>query len=298
MYLRTVEEQYFHRRWNTQQVRHKDVFACDECDKEYVLGHKASHATLNVLTFCSRECNRKTRSSGKLAERWKATKLERYGVEHSSQVAGAAEKMIKTRTERTGAAGPADPTSSSNAQFKVTMLERHGSEQPSRAEGVKRKKLATYRERYGVDNPLSTGSKFRSQEGCIRGGQVGYRALIQKRGDAAISRPEAMMASLLRDRYGADNVEQQVEIYHEGRKPWLIDFRVTSSEVYVQVDGVFWHGLDAPYDQLHESKRVQYDRDREQDQWFQARGMRLVRVTDMEIMNPDARPTILARLEG
>ena len=53
MYVRTVEETYVNGRWNTEAIRHRDVFICDECGKEFMLGHKAKHATSGALTFSS-----------------------------------------------------------------------------------------------------------------------------------------------------------------------------------------------------------------------------------------------------
>jgi hypothetical protein len=301
MYLRTIEEAYVNRRWNTAAIKHHDVFSCDECSHEFTLGYKAAHATNHALTFCSKTCNKKARSSGKLAEKWRRTKLERYGVEYSSQVPGAAEKMIATRLENTSAKAPSDPMSSSNMQFKATMIERHGVEHPSKSPMIREKKRKTYVERYGVDNPFSNGSPFRSYDSCVRGGQVGYRALINKKGDDALSKPEAMLAKQLRDVFGTKNVMQQIEVHHGGRKPWLVDFYVSSADVYVEEDGVFWHGLDHPYEQLHESKRLKYDADRMQDEWFRSRGRRLVRITDEEVKmchELNDWSLILTRLEG
>jgi hypothetical protein len=281
MYVKTVDEQYLHKRWNTQQIRHWDVFKCDECGKTYALGFKAMHATNGTLTFCSRVCNKKSRSSGKLAQQWKQIKLERYGVEFSSQVPGAGEKMIATRLARTGAIAPSVLVSTSNAKWRETMVERHGANHPSRAPSVKARKLETYRERYGVDNPLNVGSPFRDPNDAVKGGQVGYRALLAKHGDSVLSKPEALLAAWLREKYVS--IDQQVPIDHGGRKPWLIDAYVRQIDTYVELDGVFWHGLDLPYDKLHESKRRKYDADRAQDEWFRSHGLRLVRVTDKEL---------------
>lgn len=301
MYVRTIEETYVNRRWNTVQVRHKDVFTCDECGKEYQLGHKHAHSLSDALTFCSKPCNKKSRSSGKLAAQWKATKLERYGVEYSSQVQGAGDKMIATRLQRTGATAPSVQTSTSNAKFKQTMLERHGEDHPSKVGSIKEKKVETYRERYGVDNPLCNGSKFRKLENVVKGGQAGYRGLIAKIGDAALSKPEAALKRLLVERFGEHDVEQQVPIQHGGPKSWLVDFYVKSIDTYIEMDGVFWHGLDKAYEDLHPRAREMYDRDRAQDAWFAGNGKKLVRVTD-QLLNQCQRngdyADIMVRLGG
>jgi hypothetical protein len=57
----------------------------------------------------------------------------------------------------------------------------------------------------------------------------------------------------------------------------------------VQLDGVYWHGLDRPIDVIAE-RRTKRDAqihkkwlmDREQDRWFVENGMRLIRITDLQ----------------
>jgi hypothetical protein len=63
-----------------------------------------------------------------------------------------------------------------------------------------------------------------------------------------------------------------------------------SIDTYVQLDGVYWHGLDRPIELIaeHRTKRdVQIHKkwatDREQDAWFAERGMKLVRITDAHV---------------
>lgn len=300
MFIRTVKEIYLHKRWNTHQVRHHDMFTCDQCDKEFMLGHKVKHAVSGALTFCSQMCRTFSRKSGKLANKIKCVMMDRHGVTFGAQVSGAGQKMIETRIARTGASAPSMQSSSSNGKFKETMLERHGVEHPSKSEKIQGRKVETYQKRYGVDNPLSRGSKFRSVEGCVLGGQIGYRSIAKKYGAKALSKPEAMMMSMLHEKFGASNIEQQVMIDHGERKAWLIDFYVRSLSVYVEVDGVFWHGLNVPYDQLHPTKREKFDADRKQDAWFKSQGLKLVRITDQELLacSIEDKARIFQRLEG
>jgi hypothetical protein len=59
-----------------------------------------------------------------------------------------------------------------------------------------------------------------------------------------------------------------------------IDFYVQDVDCYVQLDGVYWHGLDRPYEELHSGPRAKFDRDRKCDAHFQSVSKRLVRITD------------------
>lgn len=70
-----------------------------------------------------------------------------------------------------------------------------------------------------------------------------------------------------------------------------IDIYVRTTNTYVEYDGVYYHGLDRPYDQLSPGIRKKYDRDRIVDAWFRERGIRLVRITcrDWLAMTDDQR---------
>jgi len=91
--------------------------------------------------------------------------------------------------------------------------------------------------------------------------------------------------------------ERLVEVFGDGvkrqkrakghRRP--IDFWLVDLDVYVQFDGVYWHGLDRPIDEIalgtnsHDQEIVQrWHNDRVQDSWFKSKNLKLVRITDIE----------------
>lgn len=281
MYVRTDTITYVNKRWGHFALKNIDVFTCDECETEFTKSHKASHANAS-LTFCSKKCNKLTRSTGKLANQWKVTKLARYGVEYSSQVLGASQKMIQSRVANTGAACPSDKSSRSHQKFSTTMFQKHGVEFAQQSSIVREKSRATCVERFGVVSPFSKGSQFRDEEAASRGGKKGYRSLILKHGAAVMSKPEAALWEWLKDRYGAENVEQQRLVQHgeKSNQTWLVDFYVRTLDTYIELDGVFWHGLDKPYEQLLPQMQHVFDKDVAQSAWFKERGMKLVRITD------------------
>lgn len=278
MFLRVEEEIFINKRWGHEQTRNVDVFQCDECNKEFKHGTQRG-----MLNFCSKECRKASRSHGKLLQKVKQVNLERHGVEFGGQVIGAAEKMIATRIERFGTSTPIHFNEEISAKFRKTMLENHGAEHPSRAEDVKEKKKQTYLERYGIPNTFVGDSPFRSSnEDYSIFGAKGYRSLEQISQGNSLSKPEKLLLGFLEENYG--QVKKQIEIFHDNsKKPWLIDAYVTSIDTYVELDGVFWHGLNKTYDELHPNKRLQYDRDRKKDEWFKNAGLRLIRFTDLQI---------------
>jgi hypothetical protein len=93
-----------------------------------------------------------------------------------------------------------------------------------------------------------------------------------------------------------NNVQNQVLVPHAGSKNlfWLIDFLVNDG-VYVQFDGVYWHGLAQSRDELVEAKKfgegaerkiaqMQLNarkRDKCQETWFTNRDLNLVRIDEI-----------------
>lgn len=80
------------------------------------------------------------------------------------------------------------------------------------------------------------------------------------------------------------NVQNTVKI-----NGWFIDIYVVDIGVYVQADGVFWHGLDRPLEEIKKLKYEidsdilkNYERDRKADSWFKAQNKLLLRITDIE----------------
>ena len=70
---------------------------------------------------------------------------------------------------------------------------------------------------------------------------------------------------------------------------WAIDFYVADIDRYIQVDGVYWHGLDRPIEVIAEGKTKQdaviyrkWSTDRKQDEHF---GNRLIRITDKQVIS-------------
>jgi hypothetical protein len=96
-------------------------------------------------------------------------------------------------------------------------------------------------------------------------------------GNVRESKGERELVAWLRETLGEDAV-----VHHPERVQGAdIDIFVRSADVYIQFDGVYYHGLDRPYDQLSPIIRRKYDRDRAVDALFARLGIRLVRITDL-----------------
>lgn len=85
--------------------------------------------------------------------------------------------------------------------------------------------------------------------------------------------------------YGKESVERQHSI-----NGWAIDFFIKPLQIYLQVDGIYWHGLDRPTETLKTSKNFRdayilsnRQKDDNQNKWFLENNLKLVRITDQQI---------------
>ena len=102
-----------------------------------------------------------------------------------------------------------------------------------------------------------------------------YKTKVRN-GQVSESAGEREMVAWLKNALG-----DQAVLHHPPRAQGAdIDIYVLTGDVYIQFDGVYYHGLDRPYDQLSPVIRRKYDRDRAVDALFSRLGLRLIRVTD------------------
>lgn len=83
------------------------------------------------------------------------------------------------------------------------------------------------------------------------------------------------------------NVERQKRV-----KRWAIDFYVQDIDTYIQFDGAYWHGLDRPLSQILEHKNKRDAgiyrtilKDQKQNEYFRDVGMKLVRLSEKDIVD-------------
>jgi ribosomal protein L37AE/L43A len=74
--------------------------------------------------------------------------------------------------------------------------------------------------------------------------------------------------------------------HHVTLKEYQIDFLI-ENKIYVEFDGVYWHGLDRPYDQLGFDQRKKFDRDRRLEEFCKTYDICLIRITDVEFKSQD-----------
>lgn len=249
------------------------VLTCDNCGSSYE--RKINNEFWNrVVHFCKRTCfSAGIKVGGAADNARKRTCLKRFGVEHP---------ML-------------DATNDYHKRRDATMMSRYGNVCPTKSDIVKSKTKATCQDRFGVPYPMmNTDVKTKMVESLLKNDMqeiaVKRFETMKRNNSFQKSRAEDHMYALLTSQFSHDDVERN-------KRPvgtaWPIDFYVKSINTWIQVDGVYWHGLDGQLDNHRltmdvdkRSKIIVYkwETDRKQERWFAEHNMKLIRVTDKETL--------------
>ncbi len=230
--------------------------SCDQCHNVFEKRRAGYTPEKSPHHFCCNECIARARSSGILAH-----------VPLMASKACYVDDVVRQRVLE---------------KRRQTSLAHYGVDHPFQAAEVREKSKVTWLKRYGVSNPASSPvikAKIDQQALHAKG-----HATRKANGTYARSKIEDRFYVELCTYFGCDNVERQARVNN-----WSIDFYVKSIDTYIQFDGVHWHGLDRPIEEIKESNAAvdrviasTNDRDIKQNAWFAANDMRLVRITDMQ----------------
>lgn len=300
----------------------KKLYKCDECGIEFHI--KAKAKIQQQFHFHNRECMNKSMKNGILRSKTDETSLSKYGTLNPAQSQHVKQKMQQTCLDRYGVrfatsnneirskmSKTAIQTFAKNgeeiqARRRKTNQIKRGVDYPMSDPIVRAKSIKTCNERYGCDNPaklqithdkaVNTLMKRYGVKNTMsipgmydridwKKASVKRHETMKREGTYRKSKPENKFYTILCDKFGTDNVERQCFI-----NKWPIDFYVKSIGTYIQLDGVYWHGLDRPIELIaeHKTKRdVQIHKkwltDREQDKWFITNNLTLVRITEMQL---------------
>lgn len=277
------------------------MYSCDQCNKEFKRYVKDAHD----IHLCSRKCvSHASKKGGVIWGKTSKTCLERLGVETPFSSSSVKEKLKQTCIDRYGVENVMQ-VPSVQAKVKTTCFQRYGVENVLASDLIRSKARKTLFEHYGSDYPQQV-SEIREQTKRTNVSRYGVENTLQleisrersnlpethaKRyqtmklnGTYGKSKVEDELYKVLCDLFGMNNIQRQVII-----NKWPIDFYVLCVNSYIQLDGVYWHGLDRPIETIaeHKTKRdAQIHRkwitDREQDRWFSEKDLMLVRITDVQ----------------
>lgn len=223
---------------------------CDECHKIFVRRRRGFH--INGSHLCRAECVRfaKVRNAILSTAKWyKRSDLEK--------------KIILERKRQ-------------------KYWDQNGVDHPWKLPSIRKQIEKTCLEKYGFKNPALSSvvmAKIDQRALHIKGHQT-----RKANGSYVRSKAEDKFYAVLCDVFCLNDVERQPVV-----NGWSIDFYVKSINVYVQFDGIHWHGLDRPIKIIRASIRPvdkvilsTYERDAIQNEWFKENGLQLERITDVQ----------------
>lgn len=279
------------------KIEHKTryIFSCDVCNANIIRAKKTRKHDIDV---CSIEC-------------LKSVGLEETSDEYRSLL-GVLNRR-NTMLRRYGGPGTFGSTLDTNA--RNTMFERYGTSFAAQNDEVMNKIKETNVKRCGHENNIHGSScdfvtpfkdpnvqaKARdsihnrfgmncaaNSMSVVFDRHARYLSAYKTKrslGLLAESSQERKLSSCLAMIWGEKSIEKHVIV-----NGWSIDLMIKPIETYVQVDGIYWHGLDRDISTIGQSERSidkkiyeKFLRDREQDHWFLENNLRLVRITDVEI---------------
>jgi hypothetical protein len=272
------------------------VIACDVCGKERSVAYCVT--TLNRYqqrtSFCSSTCQNESQKNGKLRDQLNVYFVEKYGVktplltEKAIQaknlvIKNTYQKSRQTLLERYGVDNPMRINDVAQKQQDAIRSSRNGLHHFETDESLE-KRRRTCIERYGHDHPMKVPSIVTS----FPFKEVWRKSHLKKKenGTYIQSASERTFGAWLIMLFGKKNVSKGVNV-----NDWSIDFEceVEGFKFWIQYDGVYWHGLDAPSEviQARQGPRAHrianvVRRDEQQNQWFVKQGLLLLRVTDKE----------------
>lgn len=261
---------------------------CDACQEEFE-SHAQSVRT-RVFHFCNLKCSNDARKpGGVLAAKFAATCMERYGRPTPRAPRKVHEKLSKELR--------AEKCRQSLVIGRQRLCEKYGVDNVAQIASV-RKKLSqrekspeaiakaktTLQERYGVTCSFqipSVRANSHTPEANFKRVQQWLKTACK------VSRAEVKLLAALQAKFGADNVQTQVIMNNR----WPIDIYIRHNDTYVQVDGVYWHGLDRPLEVIKQLKS-RHDKailgkrkiDARQNEWFAKNSLKLIRVTDRDVL--------------
>jgi len=232
---------------------------CDECNKIYN-SKSCSNSRLkkSKLHFCSKKCSAISFSKGKLRDESKKRLFEIYGSFFVQT------KEFKEKSEE-------------------SCLEKYGVISYILSDEYKENTKSTNLKKYGKE----TYAGSNNHQSKLDYKNIAKKAWITKikNGTCSKSKPEEKLYILLINKFGENNVVRQFFIL----KQW-VDFYIKNIDLYIQVDGVYWHGLNRDIKDIKKGKTSQDKkiykqilRDKKLNQYMIDNNLNLVRITDEQL---------------
>jgi hypothetical protein len=236
------------------------------------------------------------RKSGFDSEKAKQTMLLKHGVENGYMIPSVREKSIAVKKCLFKEGKIKSPFLRPEVREKAnkTYLERYGKlgpvhplkglDNPMHREEVKEKLKKTNLEKFGVNCNLML-PEVKAKLALSETHKKRHETMKKKCAYKNMTRPETIVKKHLLSMFEFNDI-----VYQQFTEHWPIDFYVKSIGAYIQVDGLYWHGLDRPIEEIMECKTSRdkvilkkIETDARQNEWFKKNGLKLFRVREDDI---------------
>jgi hypothetical protein len=232
------------------KIHRVGLFKCDQCKSEYEIDGRLNYVLSKEHHFCSRVCQGKARKVGGCLH----YVYDLFDSSFSDPM--TKEKIKQVKYDKYGPLG-SDARKEIAVKTKETMLKRYGGKSSFSAPLLRHK--------------FDFAKMAKKRHETMKASGV-YKT----------SKEEDTFFEFLK-RFG--HIERNVVV----KNVWPIDFYILDNDVYVQFDGVYWHGLDRSIEEISTHKTARdvvihkkWQTDREQEKWFKENGMRLIRIPSSE----------------
>ncbi len=220
-----------------------------------------------------------------------------YGVDYPQQSKINRKKSMKTCQEKYGTP-IASQSDIVQKKVKQTLMKKYGVENAMQSEVIKKKQQNTILQKYGVTN-ISQLPETKAKINYVELRKKAH-ATMKKRGNYGKSKIEDDFYQCLTELLKPNTIERQASVHK-----WSIDFFIENMKMYIQFDGVYWHGLNRPIDVIKQFKNPRdkviyatYLRDQEQNKWFKQSNIKLIRIQDEEFRKSKSREKfVIQKLE-
>ena len=244
----------------------KTQYTCDQCGIEF-----SRYANPNATWhFCGRECLRKARLLNGVIGKSRHKEFERICLSCSKSFL-LLKKSKKQFCNRACANAARKVGGVIALKVDETTLKNHG---VKRIFQDRKRICSVMKSRYGVENASQI-------PGMGKANWLKAHETKRKNGTYASS----MIEHAFCDALTQEHIEFETQVNVFGRP---IDVKV--DDVFIQIDGRYWHGLDRSIDELKKSTSARdvaiyarWKSDREQDEQFKKNGLKLLRFTDLEV---------------
>jgi hypothetical protein len=217
-----------------------------------------------VYSTCT-SCFRKRQKEG--AKKAKETNLAKYGVENPMQLEESKAKIKQTMLEKYGVENPMyleeskrkirktcmtlygvdNGTKTKKARQKISDSKTKWTQEEHRKVNAKRAK--TNLEKYGVDNLFKDKTFIKIKSKDAEDEKRLELIYMRRRLVAQASHLEKEFLNLLKEKVDKDVVHQAI---HKG---YLLDFYSPRHDVYIQLDGDYWHGYTKTAEELSKTEQ-------------------------------------------